>query len=58
MLILKLLGQAIGTRPLLTLGVLLVIVGFQSISIGFVCNLLIDQNFRKSYREDHIKFIK
>lgn len=58
MAILRLLGETIGTRPLLTLGVLLVIVGFQSISIGFVCNLLIDLNFRRSYREDHIKLIR
>ena len=58
MTILKLCGEAIGTRPLLMLGVLLVIVGFQSISTGFVCNLLIDLNFRKSYREDHIKMIR
>lgn len=56
--ILKLLGEQIGTRPLLTLGVLLIIIGFQSISTGFVCNLLIDHNFRQSYREDHIKIIK
>lgn len=56
--ILRLLGEQIGTRPLLTLGVLLIIIGFQSISIGFVCNLLIDHNFRQSYREDHIKTIK
>lgn len=51
-------GQAIGTRPLLTLGVLMIIVGVQSISTGFVCNLLIDQNFRRTYREDHIKIIR
>lgn len=51
-------GQAIGHRPLLTLGVLLIIVGFQSISIGFVCNLIIDRCFRQTYREDHVKRIK
>ena len=51
-------GNSIGTRPLLTLGVLLIIVGFQSVSTGFVCNLLIDRDFRKSYREDHIKLIR
>lgn len=56
--ILRLMGEQIGTRPLLTLGVLLIIIGFQSISIGFVCNLLIDHNFRQSYREDHIRIIK
>ena len=57
MTVLKILGEAIGTRPLLTLGVLLIIVGFQSISTGFVCNLMIDQTFRKTYRENHIKMI-
>ena len=51
-------GMAIGHRPMLTLGVLLIIVGFQSISIGFVCNLIIDRTFRQTYRENHIKFIK
>ena len=51
-------GQAIGHRPLLTLGVLLIIVGFQSISTGFVCNLIIDRSFRQTYRENHIKLIK
>lgn len=56
--LLKLTGESIGGRPLLTLGVLLIIVGFQSVSTGFVCNLLIDRNFRQNYREDHIKFIK
>lgn len=55
--ILHMMGQAIGTRPLLTLGVLLIIVGFQSISIGFVCNLIIDRSFRASYQESHIKKI-
>lgn len=58
MAILRLCGESIGTRPLLTLGVLLVIVGFQSVSIGFVCNLLIDLNFRNTYQEDHIKYIR
>ena len=51
-------GQAIGHRPLLTLGVLLIIVGFQSISTGFVCNLIIDRGFRQTYQENHIKLIK
>lgn len=51
-------GQAIGHRPLLTLGVLLIIVGFQSISTGFVCNLIIDKSFRQTYQENHIKLIK
>lgn len=50
-------GQAIGHRPLLTLGVLLIIVGFQSISTGFVCNLIIDMGFRQMYSESHVKQI-
>ncbi len=55
--ILRLAGQSIGTRPLLTLGVLLIVVGVQFISLGFVCNLLIDRSFRASYEEKHIKTI-
>jgi len=51
-------GRPIGQRPLLTLGVLLIIVGFQSVSTGFVCNLLIDRSFRHTYRESHIKMIR
>lgn len=51
-------GIPIGHRPLLLLGILLIIVGFQAVSIGFVCNLIIDQNFRRNYTENHIKIIK
>ena len=51
-------GQSIGTRPLLTLGVLLIIMGAQFISTGFVCNLIIDRGYAQFYNEDHIKFIK
>ena len=55
--VLKLLGHGIGGRPLLFLGVLLIIVGFQSISTGFVCNLIVDRNYRSTYDESHIKTI-
>ena len=51
-------GQSIGHQPMLTLGVLLIIGGFQSISAGFVCNLIIDRSFRRTYSEDHIKLIR
>ena len=51
-------GQSIGHRPLLTLGVLLIIVGYQSVATGFVCNLIIDRSFRQTYREGHIKLIR
>jgi dolichol-phosphate mannosyltransferase len=38
--VLKLMGQAIGHRPLLTLGVLLVVVGVQLVSLGLVSELV------------------
>lgn len=38
--VLKLTGQAIGQRPLLTLGVLLVVVGVQLVSLGLVSELV------------------
>ncbi len=50
-------GQKIGGRPLLVLGVLLIVVGIQFVSTGFVCNIVIDRNFRSSYDESHIKTI-
>lgn len=50
-------GNTIGDRPLLMLGILLIILGFQSISTGFVCNLLIDKNFKSTYNEHNIKKI-
>ena len=37
-------GALIGNRPLLALGVLLLIVGFQSLSLGFLGELIIRQN--------------
>jgi len=38
--VLKLVGQAIGQRPLLTLGVLLVVVGIQLLSLGLLSELI------------------
>nr|MBA2297566.1 glycosyltransferase [Actinomycetota bacterium] len=38
--VLKLAGQAIGQRPLLTLGVLLVVVGIQLLSLGLLSELI------------------
>ncbi|MFA9461133.1 glycosyltransferase family 2 protein [Thiohalorhabdus sp. Cl-TMA] len=40
MVYLKLLGQDIGTRPLLFLGILLTVVGFQLITTGFIAELM------------------
>ena len=51
------LGNPIGGRPLLVLGVLLILLGIQFISAGFIGNLLIDVTHRNHYREDHIKKI-
>ena len=50
-------GQRIGGRPLLILGVLLMMVGIQFVSTGFVCNIIVDRFFRTSYDESHIKTI-
>jgi dolichol-phosphate mannosyltransferase len=41
---LKLAGQAIGHRPLLTLGVLLVVVGIQFLSLGLLSELITSQH--------------
>ena len=51
-------GQSVGHQLFLTIGVLLIIGGFQSVSAGFICNLIIDRSFRRTYREDHIKLIR
>ena len=50
-------GNSIGGRPLLMLGVLLILLGIQFISTGFIGNLLVDVTHRDHYREDHIKMI-
>ena len=50
-------GNSIGGRPLLVLGVLLILLGIQFISTGFIGNLLVDITHRDHYREDHIKKI-
>lgn len=48
-------GQAIGSRPLLMLGVLLLILGVQMFSTGFLGDMLVDATYHKRYTEDHIK---
>jgi glycosyltransferase involved in cell wall biosynthesis len=42
--VVKLLGHAIGERPLLTLGVLLVVVGLQFFSLGLISEMLTSQH--------------
>ena len=51
-------GYPIGTRPLLTLGILLMILGVQAFSTGLISNMLVDVTFRQTYREHHIKEIQ
>jgi hypothetical protein len=46
----KILGEAIGTRPLLLLGVLLIVVGIQLFTIGLVSELI--QRGRMRSEED------
>jgi glycosyltransferase involved in cell wall biosynthesis len=46
--VLKLTGEAIGQRPLLTLGVLLVVVGVQLVSLGLVSELVASHHEERS----------
>jgi len=50
-------GGSIGTRPLLTLGMMCVILGVQFISTGFIGDMLVDATFRSRYAESHVKEI-
>lgn len=47
--------QGIGSRPLLLLGVLCLIVGIQMFSIGFIGDMLVDATYHDRYTESHIK---
>ena len=54
---LKLTGEAIGHRPLLTLGVLLVVVGVQLFSLGLVSELVAshhEERTRRAHDEQHV----
>jgi dolichol-phosphate mannosyltransferase len=42
--VLKLWGEGIGQRPLLTLGVLLIVVGIQLVSLGLISELVTSQH--------------
>lgn len=50
-------GHTIGDRPLLLLGVLCIILGVQSISTGFIGDMIVDSTYRSRYDESHIKEI-
>ena len=52
-----LMGNSIGGRPLLVLGVLCIILGVQSFSTGFIGDMIVDATYRQHYEESHIKEI-
>lgn len=53
LLVLKIMGQSIGNRPLLILGVLLIIVGVQSIMMGMLGELMLRVYFEASDRKTY-----
>jgi hypothetical protein len=48
----KLLGEPIGKRPLLMLGVLLVVIGIQFLSLGLLSELVTSQHRERSRAAD------
>ena len=50
-------GVPIGSRPLLLLGILLMILGVQFFSSGLIADLVVDATYRDRYNTDHIKEI-
>ncbi|MFH1899527.1 MAG: glycosyltransferase family 2 protein [Patescibacteria group bacterium] len=54
LLVLKLLGHSIGNRPLLTLSVLLIIVGAQSMMLGMLGELMMRTYFESSGRKTYM----
>ncbi len=50
-------GQSIGNRPLLLLGVMLILLGMQFFATGYVASMLVEMNARKDYSENHIKAV-
>lgn len=50
-------GASIGGRPLLVLGVLFILVGIQSISLGLIANIIVDQSDKKQNDASCIKEI-
>ena len=54
LLVLKIMGQSIGNRPLLTLSVLLIIVGIQSMMMGLIGELTMRVYFESSNRKPYM----
>lgn len=47
--VLKIMGNSIGGRPLLVLGVLLIVLGVQMFSTGFIGDMIVDATYRRRY---------
>ena len=54
---LKLWGQSIGSRPLLTLGVLLMVVGIQFVSLGLLSELVTSQHEERLDERERIELL-
>jgi dolichol-phosphate mannosyltransferase len=54
---LKLWGASIGTRPLLTLGVLLVVVGIQFVSLGLISELVTSQHEERLGERERVELM-
>lgn len=50
-------GERIGTRPLLLMGVMLILIGVQFISFGLLANIIVDQSKKKITEDLYIKEI-
>ena len=48
-------GQTIGERPLLLLGILLILVGLQFFFMGLIGDIIVDRGFNSNYDESHIE---
>ena len=55
--VLKVWGQGIGTRPLLTLGVLLVVVGIQLVSLGLISELVTSHHEERIDERERIELM-
>jgi hypothetical protein len=53
----KVLGEAIGHRPLLTLGVLLVVVGIQLVSLGLLSELITSHHEERAGERDRARLV-
>ncbi len=50
-------GNSIGDRPLLLLGILLIILGAQFVCTGFIGDMIVDATYRTRYSNSHIREI-